>query len=86
MQVSVRELKTHLSHYLQQTRAGKEIDITSHRKVIARLRGVPSSSNTGIQALLAAGATWSGGKPAGADLVISKTSLSMSELILEMRR
>jgi antitoxin (DNA-binding transcriptional repressor) of toxin-antitoxin stability system len=85
MQVSVRELKTHLSHYLQQTSGGQEIDITHHRKIIARLRGVINVENAGIQALLAKDATWSGGKPIGANLVISNTPTRMSDLILEMR-
>lgn len=85
MQVSVRELKTHLSHYLQQTSGGKEIDITSHRKIIARLRGVASTASPGIQALLATDATWSGRKPAGASLVASHTTQNLSDLILDMR-
>ncbi|QTR50544.1 type II toxin-antitoxin system Phd/YefM family antitoxin [Candidatus Thiothrix anitrata] len=85
MQVSIRELKTHLSHYLQQTRSGEAIDITSHRRIIARLQGIVSSENPGIQALLAQGATWSGRKPTGASLVVSHTEYSMSDLILDMR-
>jgi antitoxin (DNA-binding transcriptional repressor) of toxin-antitoxin stability system len=85
MQVSVRELKTHLSHYLQQTSSGQEIDITNHRRIIARLRGVASIGSTGIQALLAKDATWSGRKPIGANLVASHSTQSLSELILEMR-
>lgn len=85
MQVSIRELKTHLSHYLQQTRGGEAIDITSHRRIIARLQGIVSSENPGIQALLAQGASWSGRKPAGANVVVSHTEYSMSDLILDMR-
>ncbi len=85
MQVSIRELKTHLSHYLQQTRGGEAIDITSHRRVVARLQGIISAENPGIQALLAKGATWSGRKPAGANVVVSHTERSLSDLILDMR-
>lgn len=85
MQVSIRELKTHLSHYVQQTRGGEAIDITSHRRIVARLQGISNSKNPGIQALLAQGATWSGRKPAGANVVVIHTEHNMSDLILDMR-
>ncbi|OQX12472.1 MAG: hypothetical protein BWK73_14800 [Thiothrix lacustris] len=85
MQVSIRELKIYLSHYLQQTRGGESIDITSHRRIIARLQGGGGAENPGIQALLAKGATWSGRKPVGANLVVSHTKHSLPDLILDMR-
>ena len=37
MQVSVRELKAHLSEYLRRAQAGEEILITSRKKVVGRL-------------------------------------------------
>ncbi len=37
MQVSVRELKAHLSEYLRRVQAGEEITITSRSRVVGRL-------------------------------------------------
>ncbi len=39
MEVSVRELKDHLSEYLRRAAAGEEIVVTSHARPIARLSG-----------------------------------------------
>ena len=36
-QVSVRELKTHLSEWLARAQAGEVVEVTSHRKPIARI-------------------------------------------------
>jgi len=40
MEVSVRDLKNHLSEYLRRARAGEEIVVTSHGHAVARLSGV----------------------------------------------
>lgn len=85
MQVSVRELKARLSYYLQQSQRGQDIEVTNHRRVVARLKGVGNVASAGILALLATDATWSGGKPVGAELIAVQTGISLSELILEMR-
>ena len=37
MEVSIRELKSHLSAVLRQVGAGETATITSHRKAVARL-------------------------------------------------
>ena len=37
MEVSVRDLKDHLSEYLRRARAGEEILVTSHGKPVGRL-------------------------------------------------
>ncbi|MFM1800022.1 MAG: Antitoxin Phd YefM, type toxin-antitoxin system, partial [Cyanobacteriota bacterium] len=48
-QVSVRELKTHLSEWLSRVQAGKVVEVTSHRKPIARITAIkpaaPTSTN-----------------------------------------
>jgi prevent-host-death family protein len=44
MEVSVRELKDHLSEYLRQAQTGTQIVITSHGKPISRLVGPPPLS------------------------------------------
>jgi prevent-host-death family protein len=90
MQVSIRELKAHLSRYVKGVRDGQSFEITSHRKVVARVVGVPQSADGGLERLLATGAaTWSGGKPVGASLRLS-TSLGtkgtpVSQIVLEDR-
>lgn len=37
MEISVRELKSHLSEYLRRVAAGEEVIVTSHGKAVARL-------------------------------------------------
>jgi prevent-host-death family protein len=86
MNVSIRELKTHLSKYLGQAQAGQIIEVTSHRKVVARIIGVPETPSHGLARLMASGAaTWSGGKPAGAALHLKSPGKTVSSLVLEDR-
>jgi len=86
MTISVRELKTHLSRYLAEARAGKVIRVTSHRKEIARIIGVPDADDDGLARLLAAGeAHWQGGKPVGAEIRISDEGDSLAEIVLRDR-
>ncbi len=86
MQVSIRELKAHLSQYLCRARAGQSLEITSHRKIVARIIGVPTTSDSGIARLLAGGtATWAGGKPAGAGLRLTAKGTPVSQMVLEDR-
>ena len=86
MPVSIRELKAHLSQYLAEARAGKVIRVTSHRKEIARITGVPDTQDDGLARLLAAGeAHWRGGKPAGARIEISDQGESLATTVLRER-
>ena len=86
MPVSIRELKAHLSQYLAQARAGKVIRVTSHRKEIARITGIPDTQDDGLAHLLAAGeASWRGGKPAGARIRLSDQGESLSAIVLRQR-
>jgi len=86
MPVSIRELKAHLSQYLAEARAGKVIRVTSHRKEIARITGVPDANDDGLARLLAAGeARWRGGKPAGARIRISEQGEPLSTILLRER-
>ena len=86
MQISVREFKAHLSHYLSQAQQGQPVDVTSHRKVVARIVGVPSAESEGVVRLVAGGvAQWGGGKPAGAAIRLSPVEGSVSEMVLEDR-
>ena len=86
MHVSMQEFKAHLSRYVGQAQSGQLIELTSHRKVVARIVGVPSTDNVGVSRLLAAGvATWQGGKPAGAMFRLQGRGKLVSALVLDNR-
>ena len=86
MSISMHEFKSHLAKYVSQAQAGEPIELTSHRKVVARLVGVPTSEHQGITRLLAAGvATWGGGKPTGANFTLSPGGKSLSAMVSEDR-
>ncbi len=86
MPVSIRELKAHLSQYLAEARAGKVIRVTSHRKEIARITGVPDKQDDGLARLLTTGeARWRGGKPAGARIRLSEQGEPLSRTVLRER-
>ena len=86
MQVSMQEFKSHLSQYVGQAQAGQLIELTSHRKVVARIVGVPPADSAGVARLLAAGvASWQGGKPTGAALELQAVGKPVSALVLEDR-
>ena len=85
MQVSMQDFKSHLSHYIEQAQSDV-IELTSHRKVVARVIGVSQSDNTGVARLLAAGvATWQGGKPEGAALILQERGKQVSQMVLDDR-
>lgn len=86
MQVSMQEFKSHLSQYVGQAQSGELVELTSHRKVVARLVGVPQSDHAGVARLLAAGvAVWQGGKPDGAALVLQQKGKLVSAMAMEDR-
>ena len=86
MQVSMQEFKSHLSRYVGQAQSGQLIELTTHRKVVARIVGVPSTANAGVSNLLAARvAAWQGGKPIGASLKLQNRGKLPSTLVLEDR-
>jgi len=66
-QVSVRDLKTHLSKWLARAQAGEVVEVTSHRKSIARITAVKpadSTSTSPLQKAIDAGLiSWNGQKP-----------------------
>ena len=86
MQVSMGEFESHLSSYVTQSQSGELIELTSHRKVVARLIGVPTIDSAGISCLITSGiATWQGGKPLGAAFKLQDYGKSVSALVLENR-
>ena len=66
-QVSVRDLKTHLSQWLARAQAGEVVEVTCHRQPIARITAVkqPDSAATNpLQKAIDAGlVSWNGQKP-----------------------
>jgi prevent-host-death family protein len=66
-QVSVRDLKTHLSEWLGRVQAGEVVEVTSHRKPIAHITAVKSpvqgSANPLQKAIDAGVVSWNGQKP-----------------------
>ena len=66
-QVSVRDLKTHLSEWLARAQAGEVVEVTSHRKPIAHITAVkPADSGitSPLQKAIDAGLiSWNGEKP-----------------------
>jgi antitoxin (DNA-binding transcriptional repressor) of toxin-antitoxin stability system len=86
MQVSIYEFKSHLSQYVAQAQSGQLIELTSHRKVVARITGVPLTDNAGVSRLLSAGvASWQGGKPVGANFQLAASGKPISTLVMEDR-
>jgi prevent-host-death family protein len=86
MQVSIAKFKSHLANYVRHAQSGQVVELTSHRKVVARLAGVSPSDGTAASRLVAAGlATWQGGKPAGASLRLSEKGASISSMVLADR-
>ena len=66
-QVSVRDLKTHLSEWLARAQSGEVVEVTSHRKPIARITAVKHADSTissPLQKAMDAGLiSWNGQKP-----------------------
>lgn len=87
MEVSVRELKSHLSQYLKRVRAGEDVVITSHRHPVARLLPFPDSGRDDVSRVRAIESLrWDGGKPVGSPHPVRVTGKSLAEMVLEDRR
>jgi prevent-host-death family protein len=87
MQIAIRELKATLSRVLSLAQGGEVIEVTSHRKPIARITGVPDTAEKGLQALISSGAvSWAGGRPTFKPLPLrASKAKSVSDMILEDR-
>jgi prevent-host-death family protein len=86
MQVSIAKFKSHLAYYIRQAQSGQVVELTSHRKVVARLTGVSQSDGIAASRLVTTGiATWQGGKPVGASLRLSEKGASISSMVLANR-
>jgi prevent-host-death family protein len=89
-QVSVRDLKTHLSEWLARAQAGEVVEVTSHRKPIARITAVkpeePTSTNPLQKAIDAGLISWNGQKPVfPSPIKLSGKGKLISEIVIEDR-
>jgi prevent-host-death family protein len=86
-QVGIRELKTHLSRWVQEVKQGSTVVVTEHGRPVARLVPEPASFDDRVHALRASGLVqWSGrrlGKPA--PRVPLRGRASVAELLIEDR-
>ena len=86
MNITVRDFKSQMSKYLRRAQAGEHLTITSHRKPVARVLGIPAAGEDGPSRLVASGAaSWSGGKPSGANLSLADDGTPISQMVLEDR-
>jgi prevent-host-death family protein len=89
-QVSVRDLKTHLSAWLGRVQAGEVVEVTSHRKPIARItavKPVASVSTDPLQQAIAAGViSWNGQNPEiPSPVKLNDGGPLMSDIVIEDR-
>jgi prevent-host-death family protein len=89
-QVSVRDLKTHLSEWLGRVQAGEEVEVTSHRKPIARITAVkpaaPSPTSPLQEAIDAGLISWNGQNPVIPPPVkLNDGGPLMSDIVIEDR-
>lgn len=85
MEVGIRELRNHLSRYLDQVRRGEEITITDRGRAVAKI--LPMSGERKIDRLIAEGLVLPARKPKSADLPPPiKINGTVSDLIIEQRR
>lgn len=89
-QVSVRDLKTHLSEWLGRVQGGEVVEVTSHRKPIARLTAIKQPDSTAanpLQKAIDAGiVSWNGQKPVfPPPLKLRGEGKLVSEIVMEDR-
>jgi prevent-host-death family protein len=88
--IGIRELKAHLSHTLQQVKAGETVIITERGKPIGRIVPMETSLEDRMQELMAAGVlSWNGKKfQPQRDLALlprTRGDKTVAELLLEDR-
>jgi len=88
MTVGVRELKTQLSKYLRQVKAGRTIIITEHGKAVGRIVPPEATVEEKLEAMRRAGLIeWSGKKLNPMKPVAKvKAGYSVAQLLIDDRR
>jgi len=80
MQVSVRELKNHLSEYLHRVEQGEDIQVARHNEPVARLTSIPRTALTRMP-----GVSWNGLKAKGGQSRPVISGKSVADRVLEDR-
>lgn len=83
-EVGIRELRDHLSRYLERAEAGEEIVITDRGRAIARV--VPLSGERTIDRLIREGKVTPAKRPKGPAPRPIKAKGTVSDLVAEQRR
>lgn len=85
MEVGIRELRDHLSRYLEQVQQGEEITVTDRGKAVARI--LPMSGERTIDRLIREGLVTPARRPKRRELPPPiKVNGTVSDLIIEQRR
>ena len=85
MEVGIRELRDHLSRYLEQVRDGEEITVTDRGRAVARI--LPMSGERKIDRLIREGLVTPARQPKRRELPPPiKVNGTVSDLIVEQRR
>lgn len=80
MDISIRDLKAHLSEYLLRVEAGDTIVVKNRRRTVARI--IPDHAAPLVERMQAiSGISWGGGKPKG---MKSPKPISGRQLIADM--
>ena len=84
--VGVRELKSKLSAYLHQVKAGQTVIVTEHGQSIARIVPVAQSLEGRLQAMMQAGMVmWNGKTLAPLSPPTAATGSAVADLVVEGR-
>ncbi|MET0921117.1 MAG: type II toxin-antitoxin system prevent-host-death family antitoxin [Acidimicrobiia bacterium] len=84
MEVGVRELRNHLSKYLERVEAGEEVVVTDRGRAVARM--VPLSGERTIDRLIASGLVTPARTRKGALPSPIVTAGTVSDLVVDQRR
>ena len=83
--IGIRELKTHLSTYVDRARSGELIIVTDRGREVAELGPLSSERRLALELVGQGRARWSGGKPVGMRGVRVKRG-PISDTVIEDRR
>lgn len=85
-EVGVRDLKNHLSKYLESVERGEPLTITRRGKPVAKM--LPAEQKTGLEKLIAEGiVSWSGRKPKlPKPIMLQGPGKTLSDYVIEGRR
>jgi prevent-host-death family protein len=84
MEVGIRELRNHLSRYLERVRDGHEVVVTDRGRAIARV--VPVGGERVLDRLIAEGVVTPGRQPKRRTARPIKTKGTVSDLVGDQRR